>query len=247
MSRMIPLNVIIKLSPLFSVTTDPNHQSVRVGLVTPLTMTDSPDQFGVVPSNVLQGSAGRGSLSPVLRTTYTTYPVSSIEEAEDKLMSIATNMDVQEPHHISQEVDSMWLLVINRAANLIAARTRRDKGNVVLMHPDLWKVISKLDTGWTYEIKENFKEIGRWTQVCYKFNGNMSVFISDCINHNEVMVLYRNNPIYSDKLVLDGPAILLLNKNSFNLMCLANDPSALGSAQDYIVRIRLTESCHNIV
>ena len=243
MSRIIPLNVIIKLSPLFSVTTDPNHQSVRVGLVTPLTMTDSLNQFGVV------SPAGRGSLSPVLRTTYTTYPVSSIEEAEYKLMSIATNMDVQEPNRISQEVGSMWLLVINRAANLIAARTRRDKGNVVLMHPDLWKVISKLDTGWTpYEnIKENFKEIGRWTQVCYTFNGNMSVFISDCMSHNEVMVLYRNNPIYSDKLVLDGPAILLLNKNSFNLMCLANDPSALGSAQDYIVRIRLTESCHNIV
>jgi len=147
-------------------------------------------------------------------------------------------------------------VLINRSANLIAARTRRGAGNYVVISPTMLTVLQSATTsavarttGGPFETPTNTKFVGT-------LNGTMRVFVDQYAADNApVLVGYKGDgeidaaafycpyiPLMSSGTVLDPatfePTVSFMTR--YGYVELNNTASSLGNAADYLAAVAIT-------
>jgi len=159
----------------------------------------------------------------VVQTCTTGEDVASVEEAEDRILSIidetiAPTMTMQE--HACQTV--------MLEANKIAFRTKRVVGNTVLAHR---ATLARLK-GSAFQPLAEPTQIGRWTLIG-TINFEINVYVSD---HLAVDRLYVTHSGLSDG---DAPAQIMRQEDGLKLAMLSNTPDGHSRVADYFAIIDL--------
>jgi len=144
-------------------------------------------------------------------------------------------------------------VLINRSANLIAARTRRGAGNYVVVSPTMLTVLQSATTSAFARTTEGPFEAPTNTKFVGTLNGTMRVFVDQYAADNApVLVGYKGDgeidaaafycpyiPLMSSGTVLDPatfePTVSFMTR--YGYVELNNQASSLGNAADYVSKI----------
>ena len=144
-------------------------------------------------------------------------------------------------------------VLINRSANLIAARTRRGAGNYVVISPTMLTVLQSATTSAFARTTEGPFEAPTNTKFVGTLNGTMRVFVDQYAADNApVLVGYKGDgeidaaafycpyiPLMSSGTVLDPstfePTVSFMTR--YGYVELNNQASSLGNAADYLSKI----------
>jgi len=146
-------------------------------------------------------------------------------------------------------------VLINRSANLIAARTRRGAGNWVVISPTILTVLQSATTSAFARTTEGPFEAPTNTKFVGTLNGTMKVFVNQYAADNaNVIVGYKGEgeidaaafycpyiPLMSSGTVLDPatfePVVSFMTR--YGYVELTNQASSLGNAADYLSKIAI--------
>lgn len=144
-------------------------------------------------------------------------------------------------------------VLINRAANLIAARTRRGAGNWVVVSPTILTVLQSATTSAFARTTEGPFEAPTNTKFVGTLNNTMRVFVNQyAADDTPVLVGYKGEgeidaaafycpyvPLMSSGTVLDPqtfePTVSFMTR--YGYVELTNQASSLGNAADYLAKI----------
>ena len=144
-------------------------------------------------------------------------------------------------------------VLINRAANLIAARTRRGAGNYVVVSPTILTVLQSATTSAFARTTEGPFEAPTNTKFVGTLNNTMRVFVDQyAADDAPVLVGYKGDgeidaaafycpyiPLMSSGTVLDPatfePTVSFMTR--YGYVELNNQASSLGNAADYLAKI----------
>ena len=136
-------------------------------------------------------------------------------------------------------------ILINRASNLIAMRTRRGAGNTVLMHPD---DIACLELAATSVFATTYpgdgpafggtETAGQWT-LCGTLNRHLKVY-SGPVPRGVAIVLYKGESTIENVCDLDAPAVYSVTDRGEKYLTVATStPTTLANFADYFQIIEL--------
>jgi hypothetical protein len=148
-------------------------------------------------------------------------------------------------------------VLINRSANLIAARTRRGAGNYVVVSPTMLTVLQSATTSAFARTTEGPFEAPTNTKFVGTLNGTMRVFVDQYAANDDILVGYKGDgemdaaafycpyiPLMSSGTVLDPstfePVVSFMTR--YGYVELTNQASSLGNAADYLSKIAVTTS-----
>ena len=144
-------------------------------------------------------------------------------------------------------------VLINRAANLIAARTRRGAGNYVVVSPTMLTVLQSATTSAFARTTEGSFEAPTNTKFVGTLNNTMKVFVDQYASDaTPILVGYKGDgemdaaafycpyiPLMSSGTVLDPstfePTVSFMTR--YGYVELNNQASSLGNAADYLSKI----------
>jgi hypothetical protein len=144
-------------------------------------------------------------------------------------------------------------VLINRAANLIATRTRRGAGNYVVVSPTMLTVLQSATTSAFARTTEGPFEAPTNTKFVGTLNNTMRVFVDQYANDaTDILVGYKGEgemdaaafycpyiPLMSSGTVLDPatfePTVSFMTR--YGYVELNNQASSLGNAADYLAKI----------
>ena len=144
-------------------------------------------------------------------------------------------------------------VLINRAANLIATRTRRGAGNYVVVSPTMLTVLQLATTSAFARTTEGPFEAPTNTKFVGTLNNTMRVFVDQYANDStDILVGYKGEgemdaaafycpyiPLMSSGTVLDPatfePTVSFMTR--YGYVELNNQASSLGNAADYLAKI----------
>tara|TARA_R110001599_G_scaffold11584_5_gene54934 strand:- start:2542 stop:3705 length:1164 start_codon:yes stop_codon:yes gene_type:complete len=144
-------------------------------------------------------------------------------------------------------------VLINRAANLIAARTRRGAGNYVVVSPTMLTVLQSATTSAFARTTEGSFEAPTNTKFVGTLNNTMKVFVDQYASDaTPILVGYKGDgemdaaafycpyiPLMSSGTVLDPstfePTVSFMTR--YGYVELNNQASSLGNAADYLAKI----------
>ena len=147
-------------------------------------------------------------------------------------------------------------VLINRSANLIAARTRRGAGNYVVISPTMLTVLQSATTSAFARTTEGPFEAPTNTKFVGTLNGTMRVFVDQyAADSAPVLVGYKGDgeidaaafycpyiPLMSSGTVLDPstfePTVSFMTR--YGYVELHNQAPSLGNAADYLSKIDVT-------
>ena len=147
-------------------------------------------------------------------------------------------------------------VLINRAANLIATRTRRGAGNYVVVSPTMLTVLQSATTSAFARTTEGPFEAPTNTKFVGTLNGTMRVFVDQyAADDAPVLVGYKGDgeidaaafycpyiPLMSSGTVLDPatfePTVSFMTR--YGYVELNNQASSFGNAADYLAKIGVT-------
>mgnify|MGYP001575973181 CR=1 FL=1 len=147
-------------------------------------------------------------------------------------------------------------VLINRAANLIATRTRRGAGNYVVLSPTMLTVLQSATTSAFARTTEGPFEAPTNTKFVGTLNGTMRVFVDQyAADDAPVLVGYKGDgeidaaafycpyiPLMSSGTVLDPstfePVVSFMTR--YGYIELTNTSSSLGNAADYLGLVGIT-------
>ena len=166
-------------------------------------------------------------------------PVLDINEAEDRILALVEPIEheVEVGEHNEHTVYAGILIQAMRYCNMIAARTRRGSGNVILMGRD---VFAKVEAAYKEIGSDGYlagepELVGRWEKKGVAVGG-MTVYVGDAIPADEVFVAY-----VGPGTAIDGPGGLLKNdEDKLHLFLMDNTTSTVCNATDYVQRFRVT-------
>lgn len=155
-----------------------------------------------------------------LQETESNFPVKNIEEAEKVFFEQIKDLPVEvfSKGQMKLATDEGYYplaIFLNKAANLVAQRTRRGAGNVIVIHPNNR---SLLPDGLV--------------------NGVMEVFESEHCPENKAVTIFYENP--ASKIKLDAIR-LVKNKEDMVLFLLPLSDDALGYWIDYVGVVEIVE------
>ena len=146
-------------------------------------------------------------------------------------------------------------ILINRAANAIAQRTRRGAGNYAVVSPTALTILQSATTSafarsteGTFEAPTNNKLVGT-------LNSSMKVYVNTYASSDDVIVGYKGSseadapafycpyiPLMSSGVVLNPttfePTVSFLTR--YGYVELSNTASSLGNAADYLAKVAVT-------
>ena len=149
-------------------------------------------------------------------------------------------------------------ILINRAANLIAARTRRGAGNYVVVSPTVLTVLQSATTSAFARTTEGPFEAPTNTKFVGTLNNTMRVFVDQYANDaTPILVGYKGDgeidaaafycpyiPLMSSGTVLDPqtfePTVSFMTR--YGYVELNNQASSLGNAADYLAKIGVNDA-----
>ena len=180
-----------------------------------------------------------GSLSSLAGTAFSTYDQQGVS---------GTATFVGDEH-------AALAILINRAANAIAQRTRRGAGNYAVVSPTALTILQSATTSafarsteGTFEAPTNNKLVGT-------LNSAMKVYVNTYASSDDVIVGYKGSseadapafycpyiPLMSSGVVLNPttfePTVSFLTR--YGYVELSNTASSLGNAADYLAKVAIT-------
>jgi hypothetical protein len=180
-----------------------------------------------------------GSLSNLAGTAFSTYDQQGVS---------GTATFVGDEH-------AALAILINRAANAIAQRTRRGAGNYAVVSPTALTILQSATTSafarsteGTFEAPTNNKLVGT-------LNSAMKVYVNTYAQNDDVIVGYKGSseadapafycpyiPLMSSGVVLNPttfePTVSFLTR--YGYVELSNTASSLGNAADYLAKVEIT-------
>ena len=140
-------------------------------------------------------------------------------------------------------------VLINRAANLIATRTRRGAGNYVVISPTMLTVLQSATTSAFARTTEGTFEAPTNTKMVGTLNNAMKIYVNTYAADDDVLVGYKGSsesdaaafycpyiPLMSSGVVLDPtsfePVVSFMTR--YGYVELSNTASSLGNAADYL-------------
>jgi hypothetical protein len=146
-------------------------------------------------------------------------------------------------------------VLMNRAANIIAQRTRRGAGNWAVVSPSVLTVIQSASTSAFARTTEGSFEAPVNQKMVGTLNGTMKVFVDTYASTDTVLVGYKGSseadaaafycpyiPLMSSGTILDPatfePVVGFMTR--YGYVALTNTASSLGNAGDYLQSIAVT-------
>ncbi len=146
-------------------------------------------------------------------------------------------------------------VLINKAANDIAARTRRGAGNWMVVSPTILTVLQAATTSAFARTTEGPFEAPTNTKFVGTLNGSMRVYVNQYATDDNILIGYKGSnetdaaafycpyiPLMSSGTVLDPstfePVVSFMTR--YGYVELSNQASSLGNAADYLNRIDVT-------
>jgi len=151
-------------------------------------------------------------------------------------------------------------VLINKAANDIAARTRRGAGNWVVVSPTVLTVLQSATTSAFARTTEGPFEAPTNTKLVGTLNNSVKVYVNQYAANDDVLVGYKGSsesdaaafycpyvPLMSSGTVLDPdtfePVVSFMTR--YGYVELNNTASSLGNAADYLNKIAVTSNALN--
>jgi hypothetical protein len=155
------------------------------------------------------------------------------------------------------DVHAALAILINRQANLIAARTRRGAGNWCVVSPTALTILQSATTSAFARTTEGVFEAPTNTKFVGTLNNAMRVYVNQyAADNTPVLVGYKGNdidaaafycpyvPLTSSGTVIDPqtfePVVSFLTR--YGLLALTNAASSLGNAADYLGLVAIDTS-----
>jgi hypothetical protein len=146
---------------------------------------------------------------------------------------------------------------INRAANLIAQRTRRGAGNYAVVSPTMLTVLQSATTSAFARTTEGTFEAPTNTKFVGTLNGALRVFVNSYATSDDILIGYKGAsesdapafycpyiPLMSSGVVLDPstfePVVSFMTR--YGYVELTNTASSLGNAADYLAKVQVTSN-----
>ena len=146
---------------------------------------------------------------------------------------------------------------INRAANLIAQRTRRGAGNWAVVSPTTLTLLQSATTSAFARTTEGTFEAPTNTKFVGTLNSAMKVYVNTYAENDNVLVGYKGSsesdapafycpyiPLMSSGVVLDPstfePVVSFMTR--YGYVELTNTASSLGNAADYLANVAITNA-----
>jgi hypothetical protein len=146
-------------------------------------------------------------------------------------------------------------VLVNRAANDIAARTRRGAGNWMVVSPTMLTVLQAATTSAFARTTEGPFEAPTNTKFVGTLNGSMRVYVNQYATNDNILIGYKGSnetdaaafycpyiPLMSSGTVLDPstfePVVSFMTR--YGYVELSNQASSLGNAADYLNDIAVT-------
>jgi hypothetical protein len=146
-------------------------------------------------------------------------------------------------------------VLINRAANRIAQRTRRGAGNWAVVSPAMLTVLQSATTSAFARTTEGSFEAPTNTKMVGTLNNAMKVYVNTYAADDDVLVGYKGSsesdaaafycpyiPLMSSGVVLDPtsfePVVSFMTR--YGYVELSNTASSLGNAADYLEKVEVT-------
>ena len=180
--------------------------------------------------------------------------LASVEETYDQSLVSGTATFVGDEH-------AALAILINRAANLIAQRTRRGAANWAVVSNQALTILQSATTSAFARTTEGTFEAPTNTKFVGTLNGAMRVYVdaykSDTDNNNQILLGYKGAseadaaafycpyiPLMSSGVVLDPatfePVVGFLTR--YGYVELNNSASSLGNAADYLGKVAITSA-----
>lgn len=148
-------------------------------------------------------------------------------------------------------------VLINKAANDIAARTRRGAGNWMVVSPTILTVLQAATTSAFARTTEGPFEAPTNTKFVGTLNGTMRVYVNQYATNDDILIGYKGStetdaaafycpyiPLMSSGTVLDPttfePVVSFMTR--YGYVELTNQASSLGNAADYLNKIAVTSA-----
>jgi hypothetical protein len=146
---------------------------------------------------------------------------------------------------------------INRAANLIAQRTRRGAGNWAVVSPTVLTLLQSATTSAFARTTEGTFEAPTNTKFVGTLNSAMKVYVNTYAEDDHVLIGYKGSsesdaaafycpyiPLMSSGVVLDPatfePVVSFMTR--YGYVELTNTASSLGNAADYLAKVDVTSA-----
>jgi Major capsid protein Gp23 len=146
---------------------------------------------------------------------------------------------------------------INRAANLIAQRTRRGAGNYAVVSPTTLTILQSATTSAFARTTEGTFEAPTNTKFVGTLNSAMKVYVNSYAEDDNVLIGYKGSsesdapafycpyiPLMSSGVVLDPatfePVVSFMTR--YGYVELTNTASSLGNAADYLAEVAVTSA-----
>jgi hypothetical protein len=146
---------------------------------------------------------------------------------------------------------------INRAANLIAQRTRRGAGNYAVVSPTVLTLLQSATTSAFARTTEGTFEAPTNTKFVGTLNSAMKVYVNGYATGDDVLIGYKGSsesdapafycpyiPLMSSGVVLDPatfePVVSFMTR--YGYVELTNTASSLGNAADYLAKVAVTSA-----
>ena len=146
-------------------------------------------------------------------------------------------------------------VMINRASNLIAQRTRRGAGNWAVVSPTTLTLLQSATTSAFARTTEGTFEAPTNTKFVGTLNSAMKVYVNTYAGDDDVLIGYKGSsesdaaafycpyiPLMSSGVVLDPstfePVVSFMTR--YGYVELTNTASSLGNAQDYLAKVAVT-------
>ena len=146
-------------------------------------------------------------------------------------------------------------VLINRAANAIAQRTRRGAGNYAVVSPTALTILQSATTSAFARTTEGTFEAPTNNKLVGTLNSSMKVYVNTYSSTDDVLVGYKGSseadapafycpyiPLMSSGVVLNPttfePTVSFLTR--YGYVELSNTASSLGNAADYLGRVSIT-------
>jgi len=148
-------------------------------------------------------------------------------------------------------------VLINRAANRIAQRTRRGAGNWAVVSPTVLTILQSATTSAFARTTEGAFEAPTNTKLVGTLNNAMKVYVNTYASGDDVLIGYKGSsesdaaafycpyiPLMSSGVVLDPatfePTVSFMTR--YGYVELSNTASSLGNAADYLQKVAVTSN-----
>ena len=167
--------------------------------------------------------------------------VENVEEAEDHIIALASKTPNCFSGHAALGCPPLALIFpIYRAANAIAAKSRRGAGNTILIHPSKVCRLDGVEVRGLVSVPRLHKEqVGRWRKEG-QLTGRMAVYSSPEMPENFAVVAYIGTTDFFGSKIVDAPGFL--SRTDAGQLCfyeLQPNSACLGQAGDYVAGITL--------